>query len=118
MSRWYVAAMNDCIFIIDQPPRPAPVDYITTEMDCGICISMQSGSKQAQMLAETIVGAHNATMDLVRATTRPQRRSKKQQIEDQLRESDLSAQLSGRDNIEYGHHESIPRGEHVARQKR
>lgn len=42
-------------------------------------------------------------------------RSKKQKAEEELRESDLSAQLSGRDDIEYGHHESLPRGEHVAR---
>lgn len=48
--------------------------------------------------------------------TKPQRsRSKKEKTEEALRESDLTAQLAGRDNIEYGHHESLPRGEHVAR---
>lgn len=45
----------------------------------------------------------------------PRSRSKKQRIEDALRQSDLTAQLAGRDDIEYGHHESLPRGEHVAR---
>lgn len=42
-------------------------------------------------------------------------RSKKQRVEDALRESDLGAQLAGRTDIEYGHHETLPRGEHVAR---
>lgn len=41
-------------------------------------------------------------------------RSKKQKIEDALRQSDLTAQVAERDDIEYGHHESLPRGEHVA----
>lgn len=41
-------------------------------------------------------------------------RSKKQKIEDQLRASDLTAQIVGRTDVEYGHHESLPRGEHVA----
>jgi len=45
----------------------------------------------------------------------PTPRTKKQKIEDQLRESDVTAQLSGRDNIVYGHHDMFPRGEHVAR---
>lgn len=112
MSKWYVATMNDCIFIIDQKPRPAPVDYMTTEMDCGVCISMQSGSKQVQALAELIVEAHNLSIP---AAVKPRSRSKKQKIEDALRQSDLTAQIAERDDIEYGHHESLPRGEHVAR---
>lgn len=49
---------------------------------------------------------------------RPRTRSKKQKIEDALRESDLTAQLAERDNIVYGHHDSLPRGEHVARLNR
>lgn len=48
-------------------------------------------------------------------TNTQRRRSKKQQTEDELRDSDVTAQLSGRDNIVYGHHDSLPRGEHVAR---
>lgn len=47
------------------------------------------------------------------AAQRP--RSKKQKIEDELRRSDLTAALAERDDIEWGHHESLPRGEHVAR---
>lgn len=45
----------------------------------------------------------------------PRSRSKKQKIEDDLRQSDLTARLAGRDDVEYGHHETLPRGEHVAR---
>lgn len=115
MSKWYVATMNDCIFIIDQKPRPAPVDYMTAEMDCGVCISMQSGSKQAQALAELIVEAHNLS---IAAAVNPRSRSKKQKVEDELRRSDLTAQLcGGRPEIEYGHHETLPRGEHVANRR-
>lgn len=44
----------------------------------------------------------------------PRSRSKKQKIEDALRQSDLTAQIAERTDIEYGHHESLPRGEHVA----
>lgn len=42
-------------------------------------------------------------------------RSKKQNIADELRRSDLTAQLAGRTDIEHGPHDSLPRGEHVAR---
>lgn len=45
---------------------------------------------------------------------RPRSRSKKQKAEDDLRRSDLTAQLTGRTDIEYGNHETLPRGEHVA----
>lgn len=49
---------------------------------------------------------------------KPQRsRSKKQRVEDELRASDLTAQTAGRQDIEYGHHDTLPRGEHVARVK-
>lgn len=50
----------------------------------------------------------------ITCAARSRSRSKKQKIEDALRQSDLTAQISGRDDIEYGHHESLPRGEHVA----
>lgn len=42
------------------------------------------------------------------------RKSKKQQVADELAASDLGAQLAERDNIEWGHHDSLPRGEHIA----
>lgn len=59
--------------------------------------------------AEEIVSALNA---------QPRKKSKKVQIEEQLKRSDLTAQEVGRDDIEYGHFDSLPRGEHVARMKR
>jgi len=57
---WYVAAMNDCIFIIDQKPHPAPIDYVNeTAPAPSVVISMRSGSREAQEIAEQIVAAHN-----------------------------------------------------------
>ena len=47
------------------------------------------------------------------------RKSKKEQIADELRAGDLSAQAVGREDVIYGHHDSLPLcGEHVARMKR
>ena len=43
------------------------------------------------------------------------RKSKKIQVEEALRRSDLTAQIADRRDIEYGHHDQLPRGEHVAR---
>lgn len=48
-------------------------------------------------------------------TPAPRSRAKKRRIEEELRASDLTAQAAGRTDVEYGHHESLPRGEHVAR---
>lgn len=59
--------------------------------------------------AEEIVNALNS---------QPKRKSKKIQIEEALRRSDLTAREVGRDDIEYGHHDQLPRGQHVARMKR
>lgn len=47
--------------------------------------------------------------------SKPRSRSKKQRVEEQLRASDLGAQSAGRDDIEWGDHETLPRGEHVMR---
>lgn len=58
--------------------------------------------------AEQLVAAANAG-------AAPRSRSRKQLTEDQLKASDLGAQLTGRTDIEYGHHETLPRGEPVAR---
>jgi hypothetical protein len=40
--------------------------------------------------------------------------SKEDRLKAELAASDLTAQVVEREDIEYGHHESIPRGEHVA----
>ena len=44
---------------------------------------------------------------------RGKRMSKAEKVKEALAESDLTAQVTERDDIEYGHHESLPRGEHV-----
>lgn len=31
-EKWYVGAMNDALFIINEPPRPSPVDYHNPEL--------------------------------------------------------------------------------------
>lgn len=65
--------------------------------------------------AERVVNLHRQPAD-TRAV--PRSRSKKQKVEDELRRSDLTAQLcGGRPEIEYGHHETLPRGEHVANKR-
>lgn len=47
---------------------------------------------------------------------RPRRKNKREQMADELRESDVTARTAGRDNIVYGHHDDLPQcGEHVAR---
>jgi hypothetical protein len=56
--------------------------------------------------AEEIVNALNS---------QPKKKSKKIQVEEALRRSDLTAMETGRTDIEYGHHETLPCGEHVAR---
>lgn len=53
--------------------------------------------------------------DRINNASLPRSRSKKQKVEDDLRRSDLTAQLTDRTDIEYGHHETLPRGEHVSR---
>jgi len=72
-----------------------------------------------RVVASGLIGvdAHEIAQAL-NAHAAPRSRAKKQKIEDQLRASDLSGQLAERDNIEYGHHESLPRGEHVARARK
>ena len=42
------------------------------------------------------------------------RKAKKVLQEEALKRSDLTAREVGRDDIEYGHHDQLPRGEHVA----
>lgn len=53
--------------------------------------------------------------DRINATPAPRSRTKKQKIADELRESDVTARLVGRTDVEYGPHDSLPRGEHVSR---
>jgi len=62
-NQWYVAAMNDCIFIIDREPRPTPVDHVNPSLPVpSVVISMRSGSRETQEIAERIVEAHNKSV--------------------------------------------------------
>lgn len=53
----YVGTQNDALFIIDQPPRPAPVDCIVPGNPRGVnviakmCISGQEGDRLANVIA-------------------------------------------------------------------
>lgn len=59
MVKWYVATMNDCIFIVDKQPRSS-TDYPRFNGDDDVMvISMRSGSREAQEIAEQVVAAHN-----------------------------------------------------------
>lgn len=59
MTKWYVATMNDCIFIVDRQPHPS-TDYPRFDGDDDMMvISMRSGSREAQQIAEQVVNAHN-----------------------------------------------------------
>lgn len=70
------------------------------------------GSALAEWLRDRING------NGVEALQRTRSRSKKQKAEDALRQSDLTAKLADRNDIEYGHFDSLPRGEHVARRNK
>lgn len=52
--------------------------------------------------------------NMVAGRSRSRRVSKRERVAQELAASDLSAQVVERDDIEYGHHETLPRGEHVA----
>ena len=60
MTKWYVATMNDAIFIVDVKPHLAPVDSINPLLpQPTVVIPMGSGDRKTQQLAEEIVEAHN-----------------------------------------------------------
>lgn len=68
--------------------------------------------------AGVVNGAVLSSYDqILEAAPRSRTRSKKQKIEDDLRQSDLTGQLAERTDILYGHHDSLPRGEHVANRR-
>lgn len=62
MAEWYVATMNDCIFITDEPPRPSTDDRVFRSGP-SLVISLRSGSRDAQEAAEEIVAAHNGDLE-------------------------------------------------------
>lgn len=67
-TKWYVGTQNDGLFIIDQPPRPAPVDYLTPgPRDLEVIANVYHGpkaSEHAQLLAAAPEMAENLRKDL------------------------------------------------------
>ena len=61
---WYVGAMNDGYFVIDQKPQPAPVDYVC-EMDHDVNVIAACGARED--IANLLVAEHNAKLALVNA---------------------------------------------------
>lgn len=58
-TQFYVGSQNDALFIIDQPPRPAPVDYMVPGNPRGVrvvakmCDNDKRASEEAEMLASS-----------------------------------------------------------------
>ena len=59
--RLYVGVMNDGVFIIDQPPRPVPVDCINP--DAMPTVNVIAALKSDFVLAERLVSAWNGALD-------------------------------------------------------
>lgn len=62
-DKWYVGVMNDAIFIADEPPSPAPLDYVREGEDANIIAAMGAATVETTQLAEKIVAAHNASLE-------------------------------------------------------
>lgn len=68
VNRWYVGTMNDAVFIIDTPPRPAPVDHLTEgDPNTHVISALGAGTPETVKLAEEIVAAHNSELSRLRA---------------------------------------------------
>jgi hypothetical protein len=62
-GKWYIGTMNDGLFIINRPPRPAPVDYLTAgDPDLKVIASMGND----KLRTEAIVKAHNEVIEQLR----------------------------------------------------
>jgi len=60
---WYVATMNNGLFIIDHKPAPAPVDYVNTSIPApSLVIPLRHNDRVTQEVAEQIVSEHNAAL--------------------------------------------------------
>lgn len=85
------------------------------KQDCPDSYVLKYEAAAGDEFAQKIVDLHRRRDAPERPAARS--RSKKQNTADALRESDLTARLAGRDDVEYGHHDSLPRGEHVANKR-
>lgn len=59
---WFVGAMNDALFIIDQQPSPAPIDHVFPERhkDAVVIAKLDPGTVQAVHDSSLLVAAVNA----------------------------------------------------------
>ena len=64
MKKWYLAAMNDGLFIVDVMPAPAPVDHVNPSRPIpSLVIPLHHNDRITQETAGRIVAAHNAEID-------------------------------------------------------
>lgn len=64
MKKWYLAAMNDGLFIVDAPPAPAPVDHVNPNRTMpSLVIPLRHNDLITQQVAERIVAEHNTEID-------------------------------------------------------
>lgn len=57
---WYLATMNDGLFVINRKPQPAPVDFVNTSLESPeIVIPLPGNDRQTQTVAELLIAAHN-----------------------------------------------------------
>lgn len=63
-GRWYLGAMNDALFIIDQPPRPSNDDVVHERGGAAIAPGVVGAEREDY--AKKIVDAHNAVVAALR----------------------------------------------------
>lgn len=65
MKKWYLAVMNDGLFIVDAQPAPAPVDHVNPirRPIPSLVIPLRHNDRITQQVAERIVAEHNAEID-------------------------------------------------------
>ena len=61
MERWYLGSMNDGLFIINRPPRPAPNDAGPGEVGDSPTLVVALGDLRED-LAQQIIDAHNSAL--------------------------------------------------------
>lgn len=61
---WYLATMNDGLFVINRRPQPAPVDFVNPSLEPPeIVIPLPSNDRMTQTAAELLIAAHNACIN-------------------------------------------------------
>jgi hypothetical protein len=64
MKKWYLATMNDGLFIVDVMPAPAPMDHVNpNKLAHSLIIPLRNNDRVTQEVAAQIIAAHNAEID-------------------------------------------------------